>query len=119
MDKDLAKRLFRTAGVPTADWLMAPVEAAAVEQALGWPVVVKPSKQGSTVGLTVVRTAAALAAAIQVAAAFVEKLQRVLQDRDILHIYLAILVNIYPQPIYGGRAVRHQITLQDVNIALV
>ena len=25
MDKDLSKRLFRVAGVPTADWLMAPV----------------------------------------------------------------------------------------------
>src|ERR1700733_54706 len=69
MDKDLAKRLFRSAGIPTADWLMAPVEAADVGP-LGWPVVVKPNKQGSTVGLTVVRTAAALAAAIQVARAF-------------------------------------------------
>src|SRR5580698_10036014 len=64
MDKDLAKRLFRFAGVPTADWLMSPVEVSAVEQQLGWPVVVKPSKQGSTVGLTVVRTSAALGAAI-------------------------------------------------------
>ena len=27
MDKDLSKRLFRAAGVPTADWLMAPVLA--------------------------------------------------------------------------------------------
>ena len=26
MDKDLSKRLFRAAGVPTADWLMAPDE---------------------------------------------------------------------------------------------
>ncbi len=70
MDKDLAKRLFRFAGVPTADWLMAPAEAAEVEKALGWPVVVKPSKQGSTVGLTVVRCADELEAAIQVARAF-------------------------------------------------
>ena len=30
MDKDLSKRLFRAAGVPTADWLMAPVDAATV-----------------------------------------------------------------------------------------
>src|SRR6185312_459599 len=27
MDKDLSKRLFRARGVPTADWLMAPVLA--------------------------------------------------------------------------------------------
>jgi len=35
---------------------MAPASAAAVERDLGgWPVVVKPSKQGSTVGLSVVK----------------------------------------------------------------
>jgi D-alanine-D-alanine ligase len=70
MDKDLSKRLFRSAGVPTADWIMAPAAAADIERALGWPVVVKPSKQGSTVGLTVVRQAADLAAAITLAASF-------------------------------------------------
>jgi D-alanine-D-alanine ligase len=70
MDKDISKRLFRSVGVPTADWLMAPVEVADVERALGWPVVVKPSKQGSTVGLSVVRKAADLSAAIHVANAF-------------------------------------------------
>jgi D-alanine-D-alanine ligase len=70
MDKDLSKRLFRSAGVPTADWIMAPAEAADVERTLGWPVVVKPSKQGSTVGLTVVRQAADLAAAITIAQSF-------------------------------------------------
>jgi len=69
MDKDLSKRLFRSVGVPTADWMMAPAEVADVESTLGWPVVVKPSKQGSTVGLTVVRRPADLAAAIQVAQA--------------------------------------------------
>jgi D-alanine-D-alanine ligase len=64
MDKDLSKRLFRAAGVPTADWLMAPVGEGVVAQRLGWPVVVKPNKQGSTVGLSVVREPAALAAAL-------------------------------------------------------
>ena len=55
MDKDLSKILFRAAGVGTADWMMAPAGADAVKARLGFPVVVKPSKQGSTVGLTVVR----------------------------------------------------------------
>src|SRR3990172_1261364 len=49
MDKDVSKRLFRMAGVPTADWLMAPADRARVGRELGWPAVVKPSKQGSTV----------------------------------------------------------------------
>ena len=57
MDKDVSKRLFRVAGVPTADWVMAPADRARVGRELGWPVVVKPSKQGSTVGLTVVKAA--------------------------------------------------------------
>lgn len=70
MDKDLSKKLFRSAGVPTADWLMAPAEPADIESSFGWPVVVKPSKQGSTVGLTVVRQASDLAAAITLAASF-------------------------------------------------
>lgn len=74
MDKDLSKRLFRVAGVATADWLMAgpavgpTPSVATVERALGWPVIVKPSKQGSTVGLTLVREAAGLAAAVEEAA---------------------------------------------------
>jgi len=54
MDKDLAKRLFLAADVPTADWLMAPVDPAAAASRLGFPLVVKPNKQGSTVGLTIV-----------------------------------------------------------------
>ena len=57
MDKDVSKRLFKVAGVPTPDWVMAPADAARVGRDFGWPVVVKPSKQGSTVGLTVVKRA--------------------------------------------------------------
>jgi D-alanine-D-alanine ligase len=39
-----------------------------VERVLGWPVIVKPSKQGSTVGLTLVRGPAGLEAAVEEAA---------------------------------------------------
>jgi len=65
MDKDLSKKLFRVAGVQTADWLMAPASVEEVEAALGFPVVVKPSKQGSTVGLTVVKERGQLQGAIE------------------------------------------------------
>lgn len=74
MDKDLTKHLFRAGGVQTADWVMAepPPRGAAsareswsrVPETLGLPVVVKPSKQGSTVGLTVVKREKDLADAI-------------------------------------------------------
>src|SRR5476649_1855054 len=64
MDKDLSKRLFREAGVRTPDWLMAPAGDDEIVATLGLPVIVKPSKQGSTVGLTLVKQRAELQAAI-------------------------------------------------------
>lgn len=71
MDKHLSKVVMRAAGVSTADWLMAPhpstgrtLDADEVGAFLNWPVIVKPSKQGSTVGLSIVREPAALAAAV-------------------------------------------------------
>jgi D-alanine-D-alanine ligase len=67
MDKDISKRLFRFAGVKTADWLMAPVDAGSAGNCLGWPLVVKPSKQGSTVGLTVVKSPGGFDAAVELA----------------------------------------------------
>jgi len=65
MDKDLQKHLYREAGVVTADWMMAPASVEEVRATLGFPVIVKASKQGSTVGLSVVKEESALAAAIQ------------------------------------------------------
>lgn len=70
MDKDLSKVLFRAADVGTADWLMTPVEESVVEQWLGFPLVVKPSKEGSTVGLTLVKERAALGPAMALAARY-------------------------------------------------
>jgi D-alanine-D-alanine ligase len=64
MDKDLSKRLFRQANVSTAKWLMAPAGVDEVNAALGLPVIVKPSKQGSTVGLSIVRNASELQPAV-------------------------------------------------------
>jgi D-alanine-D-alanine ligase len=55
MDKDVSKILLKNSGVKTPDWIMAPVTEDEVEKKLGFPVVVKPNKEGSTVGLTVVK----------------------------------------------------------------
>jgi D-alanine-D-alanine ligase len=70
MDKDLAKRVFRSVAVPTPDWLMAPIYADAISRQLGWPVVVKPNTQGSTVGLSIVRRGDELSRAVQLAEQF-------------------------------------------------
>jgi D-alanine-D-alanine ligase len=81
MDKHLSKVLFRAADVGTADWMMAPHPSTPagssprsqahfleeVERTLGLPVVVKPSKQGSSVALTVVKEREALEPALALA----------------------------------------------------
>lgn len=67
MDKDISKRLFIQARVPTADWCMAPVPVTRAAEEFGWPVVVKPSKEGSSVGLTVVQRAEDFEAAVALA----------------------------------------------------
>jgi D-alanine-D-alanine ligase len=64
MDKDLSKRLFCLAGVPTPDWIMAPVEQDVVGRKLGYPVVVKSNSQGSSVGLAIVKQPEELESAI-------------------------------------------------------
>jgi D-alanine-D-alanine ligase len=69
MDKDLSKHLMRAHGVRTADWVMSSDQTTLpttieVERALGWPVIVKPSKQGSTVGLSIVKHPSELKVAI-------------------------------------------------------
>jgi len=70
MDKDLSKHLMRAHDVTTADWLMAndPQSLPDVEHVvstLGLPLIVKPSKQGSTVGLSIVKERAQLLPAIR------------------------------------------------------
>jgi D-alanine-D-alanine ligase len=70
MDKDLSKRLFRATGVPVPAWFMAPVAGDDVTTALGWPVIVKPSKQGSSVGLTLVKKAQDLDGAVKLASEY-------------------------------------------------
>jgi D-alanine-D-alanine ligase len=79
MDKDLSKALFRQNGVQTADWVMAErpdggrkagSDIAKAAKGLGLPLIVKPSKQGSTVGLTVVKQREELAPAVELAYQF-------------------------------------------------
>jgi D-alanine-D-alanine ligase len=76
MDKDVSKHLFVNAGVPTAKWVLLRElatgnrELGAAIKALGLPVIVKPSKQGSTVGLSIVKKESELDAAIQEAFRF-------------------------------------------------
>ena len=74
MDKEVAKRLARDAGIPIVPYLTlrrgsweadAATIAARVERELGYPCFVKPNSQGSSVGVHKVKSAATLAAALR------------------------------------------------------
>ncbi|VTP90954.1 D-alanine--D-alanine ligase [Pseudomonas aeruginosa] len=85
MDKDVAKRLFLAAGVETASWLMAPASEEAVREQLGFPLVVKPNSQGSTVGLSIVHSQAELQPAIELAGRYGDEvmLERFVAGREV------------------------------------
>ena len=70
MDKDLAKHVLRDAGIDVPRWVMAPATAEVVARAVGFPCIVKPSNEGSSVGLSLVRDPADLADAIATAEAW-------------------------------------------------
>lgn len=75
MDKDLSKQLLERRGVPTAPWAYirsadpAP-DPAALEARLGLPCVVKPCAGGSSVGVSIPASPAALGQALQAARRF-------------------------------------------------
>ena len=54
MDKVRAKHLFRAAGIPTPDYAVVTSreEAAVAAEKLGFPLIIKPSGQGSSVGMS-------------------------------------------------------------------
>lgn len=75
MDKDVSKRLFRDAQVPTLPWRVARAPDFAydpdtIEDLIGLPLVVKPSRQGSSVGIHVVTEAHQLEPAVRDAAKY-------------------------------------------------
>jgi D-alanine-D-alanine ligase len=67
MDKDLSKRILRDSGLAVPPWIMAPATAEQVEREIGFPCIVKPSREGSSVGLSLVRSAKDLDAAVEAA----------------------------------------------------
>jgi D-alanine-D-alanine ligase len=85
MDKDVTKRILRAAGVPTPDWLMAPQVDDDIEDRLGLPVIVKASKQGSTVGLHLVKEREGLQPAIEDAFRFDDEvmIERFIAGREL------------------------------------
>ncbi|MEF2229731.1 MAG: D-alanine--D-alanine ligase [Pseudodesulfovibrio sp.] len=65
LNKAASKELFESIGVPTPDWQMiTPVQGRDAALALPLPVFVKPNKGGSSLGMTLVRSADQFPAAL-------------------------------------------------------
>ena len=69
MDKVRSKHLFRSAGIPTPDYAVAGSleEASVAAENIGFPLIVKPSGQGSSVGMSKVFERAELKEAVEAA----------------------------------------------------
>nr|WP_321466231.1 D-alanine--D-alanine ligase [uncultured Desulfobulbus sp.] len=71
MDKNLAKTMYKLNGLPVAPWVM--VEAGDLKDStrilaeVGLPCVVKPVRQGSSIGMSIVRSEDKLVAALRLA----------------------------------------------------
>lgn len=70
MDKIMTKRIWRAEGLPTPAWrtVQSAADTLAAFAELGTPMIVKPSREGSTLGLTKVTDAAQCAEAYALAA---------------------------------------------------
>jgi D-alanine-D-alanine ligase len=71
MNKAMSKRIFEREGIPTPAWQLLPPDAEArdvdVAALGGYPIVVKPNEEGSSVGLAIVANAEQLPAALRAA----------------------------------------------------
>jgi D-alanine-D-alanine ligase len=72
MDKIRSKRLFKEAGITTPDFVIVEekYDALAAVEEFGYPLILKPSDQGSSVGMSKVFEAGKLAAAVDRALSF-------------------------------------------------
>ena len=74
MDKDISKKLLRSAGITTPDWIKidthSVLDVKGIIASLGLPAVVKPCSCGSSVGVSIVETESELENAIRDAGEF-------------------------------------------------
>ncbi len=114
MDKDVAKRLLRDAGIPIVDFAVVTAAgfardraaALAAAPALGYPLFVKPVNAGSSVGVSRVAGPTGLEPAVRAAFAFDRKvlLERAVDAREI---ECAVLGNDEPVASIPGEILVH------------
>ncbi len=111
MDKDFAKRLLSSAGLPVTPWLTFsacelqeigfPSVATRIATELGLPVFVKPANSGSSIGISRAETAAELTAALADALRYDRKVL-VEVAIDAREIEVAVLGNDHPEASIPG-----------------
>jgi D-alanine-D-alanine ligase len=111
MDKAVMKVIFRASGLRVADWVTvranewqtaAAVVRRAIEAALPYPLFVKPANMGSSVGISKVRDANGLDAAIDLALQFDRKVVVEAAVPDAREIECAVLGNDVPEASVPG-----------------
>jgi D-alanine-D-alanine ligase len=91
MDKNLAKILYRNSGLTVPDWLMLrkkesqQTDIGAIPRQIALPLVVKPARQGSSLGMSIARSKDELATAIRKAFAYDNEimLEQYIRGREI------------------------------------
>ena len=113
MDKDIMKKLFRDAGLPVVPWLVVlrseweegPARLARrIGREIRYPLFVKPANLGSSVGISKVRQAGELAAAIDLAASFDRKIL-VEKAVDAREIECSVIGNDRPEASVAGEVI--------------
>jgi D-alanine-D-alanine ligase len=116
MDKDVQKRLFQHAKLPVVPWIAVnrgewesrrKEILRKVARKFRFPVFVKPATMGSSVGMTRVKSAEELPAALDLAAEFGQKLiiERAVNAREI---EVAVLGNANPEASVPGEIIPHR-----------
>jgi len=102
INKILSKHLYEHAGLPVSPYLILdrtdPDGQAKVEEVLGFPVVVKPEHEGSSIGLSIVGEADKLKPALKLAGEY-DRLVLVEKYLEGIEITGAVLGNRYPEPL--------------------
>ncbi len=116
MDKDVQKRLFLQAKLPVGDFLAVPRAEweksrarvlRGIQKKFRFPVFVKPATLGSSVGMTKAHNAKELAAAMDFAGEFAQKImvEKAIRGREI---ELSVLGNEDPKASIPGEIIPHR-----------
>ena len=102
INKILSKRLYEHAGLQVSPYLILdradPTAQVKVQEVLGFPVVVKPEHEGSSIGLSIVGEAGRLKPALELAGKY-DRLVLVEKYLEGTEITGAVLGNLNPEPL--------------------